>query len=472
MARQTRTTRNLAERIDRNYFRKPFRLSQWESILSIEGTAAALHYFWKSFLLPQRKIPQWKGILYLGGTAMALLWIGTQGISSNRIYSAGPLSHSHRIVADKCVACHAQSSSWGTRISDKACRSCHDAPVHQAKQTFTPACSDCHIEHRNTFSLSAIPDPPCTRCHSDLKANVRQGQTRFASDIRSFLDGHPEFAAVRPGHPPDPGQIKLNHKVHLMKDLAGPNGPVQMVCSDCHQPEAPVPSNQVSAASADEATMNQPAMDQYRRRLSPNMVPVTFEKHCMSCHTLLFDKRFRDPAPHKDTKTVDAYVTAKYADYIAKHPAEVHDPLQLIPGLPSRPLPQLPRNAAEWVAQRVQEAERLLWQKSCKECHLITYPAPSARPEVLSANETVHWMKNAWFDHRPHQVVACVECHTNAPRSQRSADVLLPGIDTCRRCHNQNPNAAETRCSECHTYHNWSKARPVLNAGTISQLAR
>ncbi len=78
-------------------------------------------------------------------------------------------------------------------------------------------------------------------------------------------------------------------------------------------------------------------------------------------------------------------------------------------------------------------------------------------------------MKNAWFDHKAHQLVACTECHTDAPRSQRTEDVLLPGIATCQKCHHEGRGAAVSECYECHVYHDWSKAKPVKSAATISQ---
>ena len=205
---------------------------------------------------------------------------------------------------------------------------------------------------------------------------------------------------------------------------------------------------------------------------SAEIAPVNFEKHCMSCHPLTFDKRFADPAPHKETLIVDAYVRKQYTDYIAAHPGEVHERVELAAGLPSRPIPPPPANATEWVAQRVEEAERLLWQKDCKECHSLTYPAPSTRPEVPPANETIHWMKNSWFNHNAHQLVACAECHTEAAKSQKTEDVLLPGIATCQKCHHEGDNAAGVGCYECHAYHDWAKAKPVKDAAMISQFVK
>jgi hypothetical protein len=212
------------------------------------------------------------------------------------------------------------------------------------------------------------------------------------------------------------------------------------------------------------------------KSLSPAMAPVNFEKHCMSCHPLEFDApRFKDPAPHKEAKIVQAYLIERYTNYIAQHPGEVHERVQLNPALPdnlSRTAPPAPNNATEWVAQRVEEADRLLFQKDCKLCHDLTYPAPASIPDVPKANLTTKWMKNAWFDHKPHQLVECIECHTDAPKSKLTADVLLPGIATCEKCHHEGKDAAVSQCYECHVYHDWSKAKPVNSTTTISEVLR
>jgi uncharacterized paraquat-inducible protein A len=39
--------------------------------------------------------------------------------------------------------------------------------------------------------------------------------------------------------------------------------------------------------------------------------------------------------------------------------------------------------------------------------------------------------------------------------------LLLPGIKTCQTCHAHGPEHAESRCFECHTYHDWSKRKEI-----------
>lgn len=453
MAGRTRTTKKLAQRIDRAYFKKTF------------------------------PIPYWRRVLSAVLTVVGLLWLGWSLVSGKQAYNAGPLAHAHKIVGNNCQSCHTEEALWGTKIGDtgKGCISCHDAPVHHASQTSTPDCASCHVEHQNASKLSAAPDTACVSCHSDLKPI--SGKTIFKTSITSFKEGnHPEFAEVRPGHLPDPGTVKLNHKVHLKADLKGPKGPVQMVCADCHQEALPDPRPLTAAvappaqmAGMTMANMIMPAvpLTSNSRSLSPAMAPVNFEKHCMSCHPLEFDTRFKDPAPHKDAKIVQEYVIAQYTNYIAAHPGEVHEQVQLNRALPdnlARVAPPAPANAAQWVAQRVEEADRLLFQKDCKECHQLTYPAPTSIPDVPKANIPTKWMKNAWFDHKPHQLVQCIECHKDAPNSVLTSDVLLPSMVKCTECHKEGKDAAVSQCYECHVYHDWAKANPVKSTRTISQV--
>ena len=374
MAGRTRTTKKLAQRIDLNYFKRTY------------------------------PIPRWKRTLSIAAVSVGVAWLGWGALTGKQsAFNAGPLAHGHTILTNNCSSCHVPAGGFGTKVTETACQSCHNAPIHQAKQTFTPACTSCHVEHQGAFRLAATSDSSCTQCHSSLKTT--DGKTQFAASISSFGSGHPEFAAVRPNHAPDPGTIKLSHQVHMKSDLKGPNGPVQLQCADCH--------GLTSRAS-------------------------TYAEHCASCHPLVFDSRFTEPAPHQDTKTVHDFVV---------------------------------RNQGN-LAQSVEEAERLLWQKTCKECHVLTYPAPDARPEILKSAITVRWMTHAKFEHKAHQLVTCTECHAQAMTSNKTSDVLLPGITICQKCHNGGRTSADSHCSECHDYHDWSKAKPASSAHAITDFVR
>jgi hypothetical protein len=91
-------------------------------------------------------------------------------------------------------------------------------------------------------------------------------------------------------------------------------------------------------------------------------------------------------------------------------------------------------------------------------------------PVVAKSAITTRWLPHATFDHEAHQMLECVSCHTKANASRETSDVLIPGIQTCQQCHRTGQDAAEARCFECHTYHDWSKEKPVAGKYTVKQI--
>jgi hypothetical protein len=412
MARRSRNTKKLAQRINLEYFKTLSGFSYWRRILSVVAVLA--------------------GLAWLGWYALA---------GSPKPYNAGPLSHAHALLGEECGACHASAAGYRHSASDSACLTCHDGPVHHANQTFTPACSDCHIEHQGAAQLAKVADRVCTQCHAEL--TTKTGASKFASNIHGFDSGHPEFSVLRLGAT-DPGTIRFNHRVHLQSGLRGPRGPADLQCSDCHQP---------SGRSA--------------------MAPINYERQCAACHPLQFDARFSEPAPHQEPRIVYDFVFAKLTAYIAAHPGEISRVDPPDKRLPTHP-PRAPaRNAAEWVHQRMDDAELLLWRKACHECHSLSYPSGSdALPAVAKSDLTARWLQHARFDHRAHQMVGCDSCHVNARSSEAASDILIPGIQTCRTCHRSGSDAAEAGCVECHTYHDWGQEKPVAGKYTLKQFAK
>ena len=140
--------------------------------------------------------------------------------------------------------------------------------------------------------------------------------------------------------------------------------------------------------------------------------------------------------------------------------------------LPNRP-PQPPaHNAAEWVQQRMADAQLLLWRKSCKECHALSFPnGPDALPVVAKSAITdalaaACRVRSSGASDGGLRVVPC-----QGADSRETSDVLIPGIQTCRQCHRAGNDAAEARCFECHAYHDWSKEKPVAGKYTVKQFA-
>ena len=469
MAR-TRTTKKLAQRIDLNYFKRA---------------------------TPLKRAKLW---LSVGLPALALVWVAWLGFSRDtRVYSSGRMSEAHAVLEGDCAACHVKKAGvFSAKASDAACLSCHDGPIHHAAQIRTVGCAECHVEHGGRVSLVAAKNASCAQCHGDLRTNGGSGH--FASDIYSFEDGHPEFAALRSNggtYPRDPGTLRINHAIHMKPIRRGPNGPnVQLECGDCHRPRAAQTWMNGEHASAADVVANWTYADARYVSAKPTyseteetlpmargilaryrpmtgrelMAPVKFATACAGCHSLAFDKRFSEGAPHDKPEVVHAYLVKEFSEYIATHPTELREAREPGRDLTGRPVQATLRvySAKEWVAARVGDAEELLWRKTCVQCHAM---APGAGqdhlPVVEPARTTVRWMPHAKFDHDAHRGFSCVSCHEMALTSTETSDVLVPGIATCKTCHAPGPAHAESRCFECHTYHDWSKRKEIKATFTL-----
>lgn len=457
MAR-TRTTKKLAQRIDLNYFKRPTPLKRLK--------------FWLSLAL----------------LLLALIWISGKILSrDSRVYSSGRLSRAHAVIEKECSACHVrQAGVFSARAADKACLDCHDGPAHHASKIAPPDCASCHTEHRGSANISSVRDQACASCHGDLRSS--HSDARYVAQIKSFDTGHPEFAALRsvPGAvAADAATIKLNHAIHMKPIRRGPNGTlVNLECGNCHRPTAAAPDLTYSDAKYRAAAVSYKDSGEFllasTESLKPPkpltgrelMAPVKFADACAACHLLTFDKRFDEGVPHDKPEIVHAFLVKTFQQYINVHPAEVR--VQRDPGrdLSGKPLPPQVRllTPVQWVKERTAAAEELLWRKTCKQCHTLTISQNGGLPQVATAKVRTQWMAHAKFDHDAHRGFSCVSCHAKALTSTESSDILLPGIATCKTCHAPGPAHADSRCSECHTYHDWSKRKEVTPKFTLPAL--
>jgi hypothetical protein len=452
---RTRTTKKLAQRIDLNYFKRPTPFKRAKVLLAV--------------LVP----------------LLAIAWIAWRGVSrDSRVYSSGRMSEAHAVLEQRCAACHVQkANAFSSNAADTACEACHDGPAHQPNQiaAAVPTCATCHTEHRGRIQLSAASNQSCAECHGHLR--VASGQVHYAAKISSLEDGHPEFAALRSGAH-DTGTVRLNHAVHMKPIRQGPNGPiVQLECDDCHRnyqapwkyalsatPDVPTYRSQDTAGSLKPG---EAPREQFRTVSSrERMRPVEFATACSACHLLTFDKRFDEGVPHDTPEVVHAFVVKKFQTYIAAHPSEsrvLRDPDREISGKPQQPEVRV-LTPAQWVAERTADAEELLWRKTCKQCHAISYAPGNSLPSIAPSGMRQLWLPHARFDHDAHRGFSCVGCHTKAPASTETSDILVPGIANCKTCHAPGPDHAESRCFECHTYHDWSKRKEVKATFTLPAL--
>jgi hypothetical protein len=316
----------------------------------------------------------------------------------------GPVSSAHAMFADRCENCHTKAFGG---VPDQACKACHDGPPHPAKSVDTarvnaaPACAQCHIEHQGKTELAQVSNGNCTNCHAGLSVEHPDINTR----ISAFQAGkHPEFSTAKMT---DTRPLKLNHAIHMPsapKTVRGIKLP--MKCSDCHVTD--------------------------RNSATGDFLPVTFEQNCKSCHAreLEFDVYHvlgpnTQPAPHtRDPKTVRDYVEAAYRNV-------PHD------------------------ARMVSDSEAYLFDRKCVYCHEVARVSWPARVSPIHGRFPTGdpWLARGEFNHRRHRAVACESCHTTARASTKTADVLIPRIETCLPCHSDS-RAGLDRCALCHLYHN------------------
>jgi hypothetical protein len=427
----------------------------------------------------------WKRLL-LVTLALSLVGVAAPLVLGKRsVFQTRPVSAAHASFNQDCSQCHVEAFRTFDRlrrldpavraVPDSACTRCHAGPTHHATQVGAPACASCHKEHRGHAALRRVADGHCTACHADLRRNDGQAPA-FDPHVRGFAAGHhPEFGLFAGGRAADPGTVRFNHAVHLAEEgvwdidreqrarqAAGapgdesaadelPRRRVRLECRSCHQPDA----------------------------TGRFMQPVRYEQHCQTCHPLavrlvgdgeepclreLAREFHRTPVPHPPPGGGVDVVRGVLRDRLTRlilragsggsGPAGTPGADDLLAPSPAEPLPREP---FAWVNAQQAAAERRLFEGAggCAYCHREK-TAPGARPgglpEYLPANIPARWLGHAAFDHKSHRMLTCTECHA-APASARAADVLLPRIDTCRKCHDTGAGKARADCVECHTYH-------------------
>ncbi len=403
---RVRDTKGVAQRVDLEYLRRPSRFRDLRRRLTWMAPAVAL-----------------------AAAAPFVLGIGKmEQVFSKKVFSNGPVARAHAVFESNCKVCHTAAFS---RVPNQACLACHDGPSHPAKAVDTarlpqePRCTACHVEHRGG-ELAAVADGNCTGCHSEKSRRVQ---------VASFRPGrHPDFPARSRV---DERPLRLNHAAHLPaqpKTIRGMKLPMR--CADCHTTSAASPTG--------------------------DFEPVTFEKHCRSCHRRELEFVLpglpveAPPAPHtKDAPAIRRFIAETYQGLVAANPSLVTRPLD-------RDL-QPERSAAAWMAKASSRSEEYLFQNKCKYCHefeprsgelpAVRHVSPIRGRWVDPGPDGEPWLLRGEFSHRAHRAVACSSCHTTARASAKTADVLIPRMPACLPCHGPSGTRLD-QCSQCHLYHN------------------
>jgi len=402
-------------------------------------------------------------------------------------WSSGPLSEAHHGLEGNCEACHSQAF---VAVRDTACQTCHrqvhdHAPperIGRARAAASAwgrlmqtvagafnkpgpgACVDCHTEHEGAGRMAATRQAFCTDCHATLDQRLKDTHLPNAGD---FGTAHPEFhpqIVVFPTNPLRMGRIELGsgigevnglkfpHDLHLntrggvarmAQTLRGKYGFGDALdCKDCHAPTAD----------------------------GTRFKPVVMETSCGMCHSLAYD-RVGDTVRtlrHGDAAAAIADLRAFYQSFSRPRPMEI-DGGRRRPGLYAQ-------NQVYGVyfgsagQQGADGAIRKLFAQSgaCAECHTVVPPTAGGTWSVMPVRQPERYLMHGWFDHAAHQTESCASCH-KAGASNTAADLLLPGIETCRTCHGGEGSKAKvpSGCAMCHSYHAvegapWQPRRQVM----------
>jgi predicted CXXCH cytochrome family protein len=444
--------------------------------------------------------------------AIALIWSIVYGLPpKSRVHDPGPLSDAHGQWQNDCRRCHDGADAGGIfknaslAVSDSACLQCHDGAVHAQSQThFVSAdqsrssnCVACHIEHKGGAALAANHDLTCVQCHGNLSSEMNGATSNVANRIVAFdvNDKHPTFGqslAQKDGKLVDPTVLRFNHKKHM--DLSEINSN----CVLCHEPRDPAPNAKPQAAKTAPPwkTMKDRAMNASASSDGRYMQPISYERHCQSCHELKLPTSDIAIA-HEDMRLVRAQI-ASFTAADLRGIAEAKPAERARPG--QRALKSKSLNEQAFDKVRSSLSEEKLKQltdalaaapnattqpttpdanlvelfvaysagTSCSYCHDMQgdVPALAKSKDTLLAHVPTQipdsprrWFTASQFDHRAHRGMKCTDCHGQATSSSLTADLMQPQIDTCVKCHRteeRNQTLADTapsNCITCHQFH-------------------
>jgi hypothetical protein len=434
-----RTSKTIADRVDLGFHRQGNRMRRWRWRAGLLALAAAL------------ALPAWAALS-----------------NHEAIYQAGPLSEAHQLIANDCRRCHTTTWEPALRlarlddrhvsVADEACTVCHAGPPHHSNQLPADAsCANCHREHRGRDRLARTADIRCTQCHASLQT-TNGPSTQFAQSIWGFAR-HPQFAVKRSLADPAPGAEHLVHKVAEIsqgnwrdratlrfnhRKHAGPDGLLRLDgtrqalrCEDCHQ----------------------------LNRNSGSILPIHHEQHCAACHgnQLHFDEAGfpKTKVMHGPVANIRAELLERYASLASRQPEHTHDQPQPAAEreVPGRQ-PKLSQSVWTWANEQLDAAlDQLLNRNNlgCRYCHIDVRSEGDDPNDWTVGDPRIpsRWLGHSVFRHDRHQLLRCTECHEEAVTSSQTADILLPGIELCRRCHGleQKGGGARSDCVECHVYH-------------------
>lgn len=410
--------------------------------------------------------------------ALSILPAQLKQVAWNKAWDAGPLALGHQQIGGRCEACH---QAPFVRVADDACAKCHVAsatPDHvgpvavRAGVRLGTRCAECHRDHRGENALVRTDSSLCVNCHGTLKAQYPQtklvAMTDFGTDhppfalslVNSTSGEVQRFVPGAPGSVVEVSGLKFPHATHLAKKgIRTPTGVRVLECSQCHK------------------------LDPAGARFEP----IKMVGNCSECHRLEFEPAATNrQVPHGKPAEILTTLRDFYSGIaLGETPIDV----TLVNDLLRRPTVEAGRvervRARAWADQKaLSVATDMIERRVCVQCHVVSRPAldvtlASASSDlawmIQPVRITSRWLPGAAFDHKSHQQAPCAKCH-DVQASTKSADIAIPGIETCRSCHS---GAAVVQgklpspCETCHSFHQHAKpgVRPPVSLGLAAAVA-
>jgi predicted CXXCH cytochrome family protein len=394
-------------------------------------------------------------------------------LPSDALWSPGPLHTAHQFIGDNCTACHRTPFA---RVRDAQCTACHTDVQHHVDVHNSDVglfrgerCASCHFEHKQPSALVQHDPRLCTDCHAHLD---RLKQRPSIQNVSDFGTDHPDFrpSVLRnvsegtwqttrlnrgdPAHFVEHSHLLFSHAQHLNpKGIKSPQGDRVLTCQSCHHPNSS----------------------------GRDMLPMRMESDCSGCHSLQFDEH--DPntvVPHGNLQAVFRTLQEHFSRQYLERDAQTRSSTSAArrPGAANEVMSSEQQlRARSWVdAQSLAIARELLEKRVCVDCHEVSH-VPGAdgfeQWRIEPVRLTQSWMPRARFNHAAHATQQCSSCHTAAPRSQHSSDILMPRIAECRTCHGGAHAAkrVESSCLMCHEFHLPDHGRMAPPAPTLKAAA-
>ena len=426
------------------------------------------------------------------------------------------------IEANTCQSCHWEDtrdhSSHLVAREAVGCFDCHAEHRRRASLNLVADvyCTDCHRDLRIQAGEEILPSTSFTATIPSFYHHPEFAVRRPRADLDLKALEHGSHKVLVLAVPPETGEdgdgksslwrdranFTFNHAKHLLKAGVGipPGHPLNIERKA--QNQQPLPTKVLSCADCHELD----AGGEYFR-------PINYERHCADCHELSFSEELSEvrlgetgvePLPHERPEIIRGTLRDRLTVFITNHPERLNPEEEEKPDRLPHKKSQEKKTAtfqekADWVEQQLTLLESIVQgrdagakfrviQKGCSKCHHIQDLETSRgiNWEIRPPNIPERWLPHSRFRHDRHDMLECFDCHYNKPpgepslenyrddpgsifKSETAADILMPSIETCRKCHGSPVGTpwpgrvmARAECTECHQYHHTLSMTPEI----------